>query len=233
VGRFIVIGFNPERWESGRQLAGRTEGMYLAVGLHPTEADDYDPDLERRLKRTAKESGVVAIGETGIDYHWKTSSPDRQRDAFRRQIDIAKELDLPFIVHQRDAEADVLQVLASSNPPHHGVMHCFTGDEEYASACIDLGLHLGIGGAVTYRSAAPLHRAAAIAPIESIVLETDAPYMAPTPHRGKRNEPAYLRRIVERLAELRGEAADEVAERTTENAIRLFRLDGVPSRVDG
>ncbi|HET7037773.1 MAG TPA: TatD family hydrolase [Thermomicrobiaceae bacterium] len=224
VERFIVIGFEPERWESGRRLAATVPGAFLAVGLHPTEAARYDDDLEERLRRFAVESGAVGIGETGIDYHWPGAAPEVQRHAFARQIELARALDLPFIVHQREAAADVLAVVRQVGAPLRGVMHCFTEGPEYAAECIELGLHIGLGGAVTFKNARAVHEAARMLPLERLLLETDAPFMAPAPFRGKRNEPAYLALVLERVAELRGEDPATIAEATTANAERLFAL---------
>jgi TatD DNase family protein len=224
VDQMIVIGFTPERWQTGAALAARFRGIHLAVGLHPTEAEAYDDTLEQALRQTATQTSAVAIGETGLDYHWKADTARQQREAFVRQIELARELNLPFIIHQRDAEEDTLEVLRTTNPPHRGVMHCFTGDTAYAERCLELGLHIGLGGAVTFRKLKSLHEAVRHIPLDHIVLETDAPYMTPSPHRGKRNEPAYVRYILDRIAALRESDADEIARNTTRNATELFGL---------
>ena len=224
VEQMILIGFNPERWESGARLSLRYAGLHLAVGLHPTESEGYNDDFESRLRETAIQHNAVAIGETGLDYHWKSDTASIQKEAFSRQIELAKELDLPFVVHQRDAEEDALDVLRSADPPHRGVMHCFTGDTDFLRACLDLGLHIGLGGAVTYRKLKELREAVVVAPLDRILLETDAPFMTPSPHRGERNEPSFLTFIVERIAELRGVTVDVVANATTDNALDLFCL---------
>lgn len=224
VERMIVVGFNPERWQTGASMCEEYAGLHLAVGLHPTEAEAYDDELERQLRITATSLHAVAIGETGLDYHWKSGTAAKQRDAFYRQIALAKELDLPFVIHQRDAEQDALDVLRASSPPHRGVMHCFTGDGHYLRECLELGLHIGFGGAVTFRKLKHLHEAVQVAPADRILVETDAPFMTPSPHRGTRNEPAYVKFVVDRLAELRGVSADAVADATTRNAQALFRL---------
>lgn len=225
VDRMIVIGFAPERWGSALRLAAEEPGVFVTVGLHPTDAGRWSDALENDLRETARNPAVRGIGEIGIDYHWKSASPEEQGWTFARQIALAKDLTLPFVIHQRDAERDVLEVLRVAGPPHAGVMHCFTGDAAYASECLDLGLHLGIGGAVTFRKARALHEVARDAPLDRIVLETDAPYMTPSPHRGQRNEPAHVRLIAERVAELRGVPLEEIAATTTANAERLFRLE--------
>ncbi len=227
VEQMIVIGFNPSRWESGARLCARFAGLHLAVGLHPTEAEQYDDQFEQGLRSVALAQKAVAIGETGLDYHWKAETADRQKDAFKRQITLAKELDLPFIIHQRDAENDTVEILRASSPPHKAVMHCFTGDVDYLRECLDLGLHIGFGGAVTFRKLKHLHEAATKAPLERLLLETDAPFMTPSPHRGTRNEPSYVKFVAARLGELRGVSAATIAEATTRNAKELFSLPEV------
>jgi TatD DNase family protein len=146
----------------------------------------------------------------------------QQQRASRDQVALARDLDLPFVIHQRDAEVEVLNVLRMFPKPLYGVLHCFTGDWDYAEKALDLGLHIGLGGAITFKSRTELHEAAQKIPLERIVLETDAPFMAPAPYRGKRNEPAYTRLVAERLAMLRGSDVDEIATATTDNAMRLF-----------
>lgn len=229
VRALLVIGFAPERWQTTLALAETIPDVFATVGLHPTEATRYDDALERALTEVARHRRVRAIGEIGLDYYWDTAPRDRQRDAFLRQIRLAKRLGLPFVVHQRDAADDVLDVLREAGPPHRGVMHCFTGDLDYARACIDMGMHLGVGGVVTYRRSDALREALRWAPLERLVLETDAPYLAPAPYRGKRNEPSFLPLVAATLAELRDMPLEQVAHVTTANAERLFDL----SRDDG
>lgn len=230
VDRFIVVGFAPERWEPALALHESVPGAYAAVGLHPTEAERFSEEFQADLRRLTAQRGVCAVGEIGMDYHWKTASPEAQRRAFEWQIALARERELPFIVHQREAAADVLDVLRRTNPPHQGVMHCFTEDLEYARHCLDLGMYLGLGGAVTFKKARALHEVAREVPLDRIVLETDSPFMTPSPHRGERNEPARLRLIAERVAALRDIPVEEVAAVTTANAERLFRLAPAASK---
>jgi TatD DNase family protein len=232
VEQMLVIGFDQDRWKSGSELCRRYAGLHLAVGLHPTEAERYNEELESALRQTARDQGAVAIGETGLDYHWKSETAEQQKDAFARQITLAKEMDLPFVVHQRDAERDTLDVLKASSPPHRGVMHCFTGGTEFMLQCLDLGMHIGFGGAVTFRKLKELHQAASEVPIDRMLLETDAPFMAPSPHRGKRNEPSYVQFVADRLGELRGVTPEEIAENTRCNAVNLFRLPVSVDRSD-
>ncbi len=224
VDRFIVVGFAPERWQPALTLHESVPGAYAAVGLHPTEAERFSEEIQADLQRLSAQRDMCAVGEIGIDYHWKTASPEAQRHAFEWQIALAREWGLPFIVHQREAAADVLDVLRRTGVSHQGVMHCFTKDLEYAKQCLDLGMHLGLGGAVTFKKARTLHEVARQMPLDRIVLETDSPFMTPSPHRGERNEPARLRLVAERIAALREIPVEEVAAITTANAERLFRL---------
>ncbi|MBO9350193.1 MAG: TatD family hydrolase [Thermomicrobium sp.] len=221
---FVLIAFSPTRWEAALTLAEATPGMVVALGIHPNEADRYDTQVEQRLRQLARHPLVRAIGEIGLDFHWKTTDAKTQERAFRRQIALARELNLPIVLHQREALHELLAILEDADPPHRGVMHCFTGDPADATRFLELGLHLGIGGIVTYRSAPDLRHAVQILPADRMVLETDAPYLAPVPYRGRRNEPAFLRATVATIAELRRQTEDEVARATTRNAVALFRI---------
>ncbi|MCX7623521.1 MAG: TatD family hydrolase [Thermomicrobium sp.] len=222
----VLIGFSPETWDRAIALAERTPGMVVALGVHPNEADGYDRSCEHRLRELVRHPLVHAIGEIGLDYHWKAVDPGTQQRAFRQQLELALEVGLPIVLHQREAEDDLLRLLEEYARPLRGVMHCFTGGPEMACRFLDLGLHLGIGGVVTYRSAEALRRAVREVPLERVLLETDSPYLPPVPHRGERNEPAFLRHTLDAVARVRAESPEEVAQRTTENAARLFNPAG-------
>jgi TatD DNase family protein len=224
VRALMVIGFAPERWSSALELASSSPGLFATIGVHPTEAARYDDTLERAMVDLARHPLVCAIGEIGLDYYWDRAPRSLQRGVFVRQIHLAKALDLPFVVHQRDAADDTLEVLREAGPPHRGVMHCFTGDLDYARSCLDLGMYLGVGGIVTYPKAGALREALRSAPLDRVVLETDAPYLSPAPYRGKRNEPANVAIVARALAEIRGVSQEEIARITSENAMRLLRL---------
>ena len=194
-----------------------------AVGLHPHEAKSAG-DL-RWLETMLDDARVVAVGEMGLDYHYDFSPRDVQRDVFARQLDIARARDLPVIMHCRESEDDLITSLRAArfDSGRRGVLHCFTGTFEFGERLIgEFGIFLGLGGAVTFKNAKELHDAAARLPLEHLVLETDCPFMTPAPHRGKRNEPAYVTLTCARLAELRGVDAGMVAAATTANALRLF-----------
>jgi TatD DNase family protein len=222
VSDMLVIGFEPERWRAAEALAAEHDFVRVAAGLHPNSASQFSDVLLGEVADQLRRPEVIAVGETGIDLYWDDAPLETQRRAFREQVALAQELDVPFIVHQRDAEADVLEVLKSFNCPLKGVLHCFTGDWQYAQEILNLGMHIGLGGAITFKSRNELHAAASRIPIDRIVLETDSPFMSPVPHRGKRNEPAYVKLVAERLAELRAESAEAISCATTQNAMTLF-----------
>lgn len=218
---FVLIGFNPQRWESTAELMRRHPSMVRAVGLHPNNASEWTDGLVSAIAREAQVVGTVAIGEIGLDYFRDHADPTMQRAAFVAQIRLARELDLPVVIHQREAEDDVLELLAAEGPVR-GVMHCFSGDAAFAHACLDLGMYLGIGGVATYKRSDAIREAIRTAPLERLVLETDAPYLAPQRRRGHRNEPALMIDAAETLALLKEVEIGQVAAATTRNAVDLF-----------
>ena len=204
------------------ELSAANPAILPAVGVHPHEARTAG-DLVW-LERMLDNPEVVAAGEMGLDYHYDFSPREVQRDVLARQLDLAQERGLPVILHCRESEEDLVSILTQRfRLGRLGVLHCFTGPYKFGARLIaEFGLYLGIGGAVTFKNAKELHDAAARLPLDHLVLETDCPFMTPTPHRGKRNEPAFLALTCARLAELRGTTADEIAAATTANARRLF-----------
>ena len=222
VTRIVSAGQDEATSGATLALAARHAAIAPAVGVHPHEAKGAG--VLDWLETLARHSDVVAIGEIGLDYHYDFSPRDVQRDVFARQLDLAGRLDLPAIIHCREAEDDVAASLREHfDRARRAVIHCWTGSFEAAMHFIDeFDVYLGIGGAVTFKGATDLHDAAARVPIDRLVLETDCPYMTPVPHRGKRNEPAYAVLTCRRVAELRGATEDEIAAATTANARRLF-----------
>lgn len=203
------------------ELASSIHDVYPAVGIHPHEAKDLDETSLKELKRLALSGGVVAIGEIGLDYHYNHSPRDVQRSAFAGQLELAKELDLPAIIHDREAHADTLDILRTSGH-HSGVFHCFSGDIDFAREVLSLGFYVAIAGPVTFKNAETAREVAAFIPSDRLLVETDAPYLAPHPHRGRRNEPSLLPLIVERIAGLRSVPDDVLACVTRDNAANLF-----------
>src|SRR5262249_8964873 len=203
------------------------EGLRVvaSVGIHPHDATTADDTALDTLRDLAGRAGVVALGETGLDYYYEHSPRAAQLDAFARTAALARDLALPLVVHVRDAHADALGVLRSEPPgAAGGVIHCFTGGVSDVGPYLDLGLHLSLSGIVTFRNAEALREAARAIPLDRLLVETDSPYLAPVPNRGKRNEPAHVRLVADALADIRGEPLDVLAEATTANALRLFGL---------
>jgi TatD DNase family protein len=209
-------------------LAGRhgEVEVFSTVGIHPHHASTGDDAAFATLERIAASRGVVAIGETGLDFHYDFSPRPSQLAAFARTVALARRLRRPLVVHVREAHAEAAALLrAEAAADVGGVIHCFTGDAADAARYLDLGFHISFSGIVTFKNAAPVREAACIVPADRLMVETDAPYLAPVPHRGRRNEPAWVRAVAEAVAAVRGEALDAVAAATTRNARRLFALD--------
>lgn len=221
----ILIGIDPESWKSTESLCAGASRFWRTVGLHPNSVRHlWNDKLATDLRREILAPGIVGVGETGIDLYRSSESLEIQREAFEVHLQIAADANLPIVIHQRAAEDAVLEVLRRHKPVE-GVMHCFSGNWEFASACLDLGLHLGIGGVATYKSAADTREAIKAAPLDRLLLETDAPFLAPQPERGKRNEPSFLPHVVEVIASCTGKAPAEIEQATTENAMSLFGID--------
>ncbi|MBW3543228.1 MAG: TatD family hydrolase [Planctomycetes bacterium] len=229
VAAMITIGTTVASSREAVALAARYERVYAAVGIQPNYAAEAGPGDFEEIERLAAGSKVVAIGETGLDRYWDYAPFDVQQEFFARHVELARRLELPFVVHCREAEADVvaqLRELAAGNELR-GVMHSFSGDRGTARACLDLGLYISFAGMVTFRRNDDLRAVAAEVPQDRLLVETDAPYLAPAPHRGKRNEPAHVAHTLTCLAEVRGVAPERLAEQTTANACRLFGLPDV------
>jgi TatD DNase family protein len=219
----IEVGYDLASSERAVRLAAQEPDVWASVGVHPHEVEKTPESTVAELRRLALEPRVVAIGEIGLDFFRNLSPPDMQREWFARQLSLATEVGLPVIVHTRDAMKEMLETLKLQAPPRRGVLHCYSGDPEQASRAAELGFSLGFGGTLTYGVPA-LEESARNAARETLLLETDAPYLVPEPKDTKRNEPSLLPRVRERLADLRGESEEEVDAFTTENAVRLFAL---------
>ncbi|HXG55291.1 MAG TPA: TatD family hydrolase [Vicinamibacterales bacterium] len=201
-------------------------GMRFATGIHPHHAGTFAGDASRAIdvvRRAIDASGACAIGEIGLDYHYDVAPRDVQQEIFRAQIRLARERDLPIIIHTREAASDTFRILREEAATR-GVFHCFTGDNLMAAEALDLGFHLSFAGIVTFPKAGDLRDVARTTPLDRLLSETDSPYLAPVPHRGKRNEPAYVTRVVETLAGLHGLTPDGMAAHITTNFNRLFGL---------
>ena len=227
VVQVVNVGYDLPSSGRALALAAEYDFIFAAVGVHPHEVRELPPDYLERLREMCRRPGVVALGEIGLDYYRDLSPREVQRKVFREQLALARELDLPVIIHDRDAHGDVLDILRKDGVgPAGGVMHCFAGSLEMAAACMEMGFYISFAGPVTYPNARRPKEVAAAVPLERLLVETDAPYLAPQVHRGKRNEPAYVRHVAEQIAALRGIAVEELARATTANARRLFGLPG-------
>jgi TatD DNase family protein len=224
----VTIGTTVESSRDAVLLAEKYDFVYAAVGIHPHEAKDILHPAYDILRRLATSKKVVAYGEIGLDYHYELSPRVVQQRKFRDQLREARELGLPVIIHDREAHADTLRILSEEwSPELGGVMHCFSGDADYAKRMIELGLHISIAGPVSFPKSEQLRAVVRGIPIEHLLVETDAPYLAPQPVRGRRNEPAYVRYTAEAVAEIKGLSFDDVARITSFNAMRLFGIGTV------
>lgn len=226
VSLLVCIGHNSKHARQAIDLANTHDWIYATVGLHPHDARDWTPALAEELAALAgAHARVRAIGEIGLDYHYDFSPQEKQHEAFRAQIALAKSLRLPIIIHAREADADILQILREEDARDvGGIMHCFAGDWAMAKTCLEMNFCLGVGGTVTFARNQTARDLVVQAPLDRIVLETDAPYLAPVPFRGKRNEPAHVAAVCRFVAELRGLSPEELAAVTTANGRRLFGI---------
>lgn len=225
----IISGCDKKSIQESIEIANKFPNIFLALGYHPSEVNKTtDLDLEN-LKNIAKyNKKVVAIGEIGLDYHWEKETKEGQKELFRKQIDIAKELNLPIVIHSRDAFQDTYDILKEAN--YKGVIHCFSGNLENAKMYLSLGFYLGIGGVLTFKNT-NLKETIKEIPLDKILLETDSPYLAPTPHRGEKNEPKYIPLIADEISNNLNKNIKEIEEITTLNAIKLFNLN-LPDKID-
>jgi len=208
------------------EISNSFHTVYSAVGIHPHEASCFSESVLAQLANLLREKGVKAIGETGLDYHYSHSNKQSQIISFTNHIGLSIEFDLPVIIHIREAFEDVLNILREPDFSNaRGVIHCFTGDYETAKGFIDLGFFISFSGIVTFKNAEDVRDAAEKIPLDRMLIETDSPYLAPVPFRGKRNEPAYVIHVAEKIAELRGVSYEKIAQITTANAKELFKLD--------
>src|SRR5699024_2785076 len=225
VNYMVVVGFNQETIPLALEIAEAYDTIYADVGWHPVDAIDCTDNDLRYIEEMAVHPKVVALGEMGIDYHCDKSPKDVQKEVFRQQIRLAKKLNMPIIIHNREATEDIIDILQQENAKDvGGIMHCYNDSVEYVQACLDMNFYISLGGPVTFKNAPLPKEVAQQVPINHLLIETDAPYLAPHPNRGKRNEPAYVRLIAEYIAQLRGLSLDELGHQTTKNAFNVFKI---------
>ena len=226
VNRIINFGDTLKSSAAVIEIAENFQGMFVGVGVHPEEIADFDKNSAEKIFELTKNKKVVAIGEIGLDYYWEKDSEKRllQQKIFIEQLEIAKSLNLPVCIHEREAHGDALKILKSDGKNLRGVMHCYSGSLEMAKEIWKLGWLTGFDGPLTFKNSAKLPEIVKAAPREMILIETDSPYLAPVPNRGKRNEPAFVVDVAKKIAEIRGETLEDVANYTTENAEKLYNI---------
>lgn len=231
VGKIVDVGADMASTKEAVSIAYDYDFVYAAVGVHPSEVEEMsEHDIETLRKYVIEDSArtdkkIVAIGEIGLDYHWEEPSRVLQKEWFVKQLELAQELEMPVIIHSRDAAEDTYELLSVYvKNGLRGVMHCYSYSVEMAKKYVDMGLYIGIGGVLTFKNAKKLKEVAAEIPLDKIVLETDCPYMAPEPHRGKRNDSTYIKYVVKVLAEIKGISEEEVERVTFENACKLYGI---------
>lgn len=221
-----VVGFDRETIPLAIEIAENYETIYAAVGWHPVDAIDMTEEDLNWIEELSKHPKVVAIGEMGLDYHWDKSPKDVQKEVFRKQIRLAKKVNMPIIIHNREATEDIIDILEEENAKEiGGIMHCYNDSEKYVQRCLDMNFYISFGGTVTFKNAPLPKEAASVVPLDKLLVETDAPFLAPHPNRGKRNEPAYVKLVAEKIAEIKEMTLEEVSDITTKNAFRVFHVE--------
>ena len=227
VGVVVNAGASLKTIRGGLALAETHEDLYFTVGVHPSDVAELNEENFAWVKQAATHPKAVAVGEIGLDYYWPEPGHDLQKEWFVRQLSLAKEADKPVVIHSRDAAQDTLDIMKAEARELGGIIHCFSYGTELAREYLNMGYYLGIGGVLTFKNGRKLKEVAAYAPLDRIVLETDCPYLAPVPYRGKRNSSLYLPYVIEALAEIKGVTPEEVERVTFQNAVNVYRLGGI------
>lgn len=221
VEQIIVPSVDATSFDDVIRIANNYEKIFCALGIHPTEAKDAKDEDFDRIRNLIHEPKVVAIGECGLDYYWDKTTAEVQKKVFLKQIELANEFKKPLLIHDREAHKETFDMLFE-HAKVDVVMHCFSGSSEFALECVKKGFYIALGGVVTFKNAKKVHEVAQVIPLDKLLLETDAPFLAPTPHRGKRNEPAYVGLIAQEIANLRGITLDDLTQATAENVKKVF-----------
>ncbi len=223
IEKVIIPGVEPATFKEISDLTNIYEMLYGAIGVHPSEAKTYTLQTTEQIKEYLQNDKIIAIGEIGLDYYWETETKELQKEIFQAQLEIAQELNVPVLIHDREAHEDTFEILKDYNLKTV-VYHCFSGTKEYALKCIEKGYYIAVGGIVTFKNAKDLKETVKAVPLDRILLETDAPYLAPVPYRGKLNSPKYLKYIAQEIANLKNTNVEEIKNITTENAKRIFNF---------
>lgn len=222
VEKIIVPASTPDDVVKLPEFVKQFENVYAMLGVHPEEAEKWNDSVIDLIKENLKQEKVLGVGEIGLDYYWDKQHKDLQKDIFIKQVKLANEFGVPIAVHDRDAHKDCFDILKEYNKNSTVIMHCFSGSIEFAKECIKEGWYIALGGVVTFKSAIKTKEVAKNIPLDKLLLETDAPYLTPEPHRGRENQPAYVKYVAQEIANLREISFEEVAEQTTENAKKIF-----------
>lgn len=222
----VVVGFDNETIPLAIEIAEKYENIYASVGWHPVDAIHFNEQSLLTIEKLSSHPKVVAIGEMGLDYHWDTSPKEVQKEVFKQQIQFAKKVNMPIIIHNRNATEDIIEILQEEKAKEvGGIMHCYSDSLEYISTFLDMNFYISLGGPVTFKNAKMPKEVAKQVPLDRLLIETDAPYLAPHPYRGKRNEPAYVKLVLEEIASLRQMDMETLSEITTNNARSLFQIE--------
>ena len=225
VENIFTVGTEKKDWNRALEIACSNPSVYAILGVHPHNAKEIDEETYSTLRKLCREEKVKAYGEIGLDFYRNLSPRDVQLRRFREQIVLAKELRLPMVIHDREAHQETLEILKSEKAEEYGgIIHCFSGDYKMAKKCIEMGFLISVPGSITFKNAGGLQEVVKQIPLEALLVETDAPFLAPVPFRGKRNEPSYVRHTAQKIAEIKKVPFEKVAEVTTENALRVYKL---------
>ncbi len=224
VEKIISASYNFSSCKKNLEIANKFDNVFLTVGIHPENVDEIDENYLSNLKNLSQSKKIVAIGEIGLDYHWRDDNKEKQQKVFVEQIELANELDLPIVVHCRDAIGDTLEILKKHTPKRESLMHCYGGSEESAKEFLKLGFSFSFGGVVTFKNAKNVLKVVEALPLEKIMLETDCPYMSPEPFRGKLNEPKNIPIIAQKISEIKNLEISKIEEKTTKNTEKMFKI---------
>lgn len=224
VGKVVIPSVEENTMDRVIQIAEKHENIYAMVGIFPSEAKTYTEEIEEKIIQRAKNPKVKAVGEIGLDYYWDKSFNDIQQEVFKKQIHLANKLNLPIVVHNRDAHKDTFEILKQENKTSKVLYHCFSGSVEYMRECVKEGWLIAVGGVVTFKNANKIKEVAKEVPLANLVLETDSPYLTPVPFRGKENKPEYIKYVAEEIAKIRNIKVEELIDITTRNAEEFFNI---------